>query len=593
MAKDVKLHKVEAKDADPNRRTTFDVVFIHGLTGHYEKTWRPSNSEIGWPDRVANAHPEAQVWALSYPAAAVTLWDFGGGDQPDTETLAVLATERMRNQQIGERPCIFVCHSLGGLIAKCILLNASTVSKREQRRFQHENVKAVMFCGTPHRGAVIASVATKLERYADSISGLKQLLSTSTLIQELEKNKLELQLLNEDFRSYYETRAGKDFLVSVYAETEKLLGALVVPADSANPNLRIGSAPPLQVLPVPGKDHIALVKPVGDSDWVVEGLNDLIRCVRQEVFEFGLEDGLQKRVGMLIHAEFFKCSQLLNLSHFRKLADSQPDPGNANFHIARQLASAEEDAVIESMGQLLNAFDEIPRAAADSKALHDGLTRIGCTLLLAYMRTDAARSPVAQEALKIEVPNIEDPEQLDIMVEVLHASLRNWPVKLKLSEDQACLRPGSRVLSSAALAPKSWRWQDHLHHLVNRILAAKTMPDSARSGVYSVEWPVEDAPTIGPVDDLRLLQARGILKAWLAQQTGLVLHALDKESPYGKDGMRERIDEAFGDLIALVLPEPETESSKEKNSLSNILEKLAFLQGFAQQFFLKSESARP
>ena len=305
MGKDVQLVKVDSATPDPARVKSLDVIFIHGLGGDHVETWKPPSGDT-WPQRVANTHPDVQVWSLSYPAKVGELLSIGDMDQPGTRGLAVLATERMVNKKIAEkRPCIFVCHSLGGLLAKRILLDAWSADQRDARRFRHEGVKAVMFCGTPHRGSAIANVLKGMEWVKNIAPGLvmtylgwdysryagwfaRRIGQTSDLIKELEQNNVDLRHLNEDFGRYYQQRAGGDFMVTVYAETKgvKLKGiptAVVVPAESADPNLRTGAGPRLQVMPVPDRDHSELVKPASDSEWVIEGLDDLVGRVRESV----------------------------------------------------------------------------------------------------------------------------------------------------------------------------------------------------------------------------------------------------------------------------------------------------------------------
>lgn len=298
MTKDVELLKVEPAAPVPGRKPMLDVIFIHGLGGDHVETWKPPLGDA-WPQRVANAHPDVQVWALSYPAKVGQLLSIGEVDQPGTRGLSVLATERMITKKVGERrPCIFVCHSLGGLLVKRILLDAWAADPRNERRFRHEGVKAVMFCGTPHRGSAIATVLKSMEWVKNMAPGIvmtylgwdharfsgvaaRCLGRTSELIKELEQNNVELQHLNEDFGRYYQDRAGSDFMVSVYAETKgmRVKGvptAVVVPAESADPNLRTGAGVRLNVVAVPDKDHSELVKPASMSEWVVEGVDDLI-----------------------------------------------------------------------------------------------------------------------------------------------------------------------------------------------------------------------------------------------------------------------------------------------------------------------------
>ncbi len=609
MGKDVQLLKVDSATPDSARAKSLDVIFIHGLGGDHVETWKPPSGNI-WPQRVANAHPDVQVWALDYPAKIGQLFSLGKPDQPDTHVLADLAAKRMVNKKIGEeRPCIFVCHSLGGLLAKRILFDAWEAERSGELRFRHEGVKAVMFCGTPHRGSAIANVLRWAEcakgvapgllmtyfgwdhgRYANKIAGCIGV--TSDLIKELEQNNVGLQHLNEDFRSYYQHRVVQGFMVDVYAETKgmKIKGvptAMVVPTDSANPYLRLGNGPELPMHQLPDKDHSEIVKPASDSDWVVEGLDDLIDRVKGGAYDLGLHGALHRRVGLLIHAEFFKCRELLKLSCFRSMIDGEPNAADAALRVARRFAETDGDALMEYLLNLPAVFDELSSYRDHAKVMHDGLSKIGCVLMLAIMRLHLPGRSIADQSLGIEVPNICDTEQLDLMIEVLHASLRNWPVKLALSEDRARVMPGSRVFRPAGTAPGSWKDEHHLRHLVDRILASRPIAAKALGGVVSEPWPDDEASTVGVVDESRLRQARTLLRSWLGEQVGLVLHAQNDQSPYAGVHMRQQIDQAFGGLIAVVLPAADDTVPPELQI------RLDELQIIAQRFMLKVQDSRP
>jgi hypothetical protein len=609
VGKDVELLKVEPAAPVPGRKPVLDVIFIHGLGGDHVETWRPPSGDA-WPQRVANTHPDVQVWALSYPAKIGQLFSLGKPDQPDTHVLADLAAKRMINKKVGEeRPCIFVCHSLGGLLAKRILFDAWEADRSGELRFRHEGVKAVMFCGTPHRGSAIANVLRWAEcakgvapnllmtylgwdhgRYANKIAGCIGV--TSDLIKELERNNVGLQHLNEDFRSYYQHRAAQGFMIDVYAETKgmKFKGlstAMVVPTDSANPYLRLGNGPELPVHLLSDKDHSEIVKPAFDSDWVIEGLDDLIDRVKGGVYDLGMHGALHRRIGLLIHAEFFKCPDLLKLSCFRSMIDGEPNAADASLRVARRFAETDGDALMDYLLNMPAVFDELSSYRDHAKVMHDGLSKIGCVLMLAIMRLHLPDHSISDQSLGIEVPNICDTEQLDLMIEVLHASLRNWPVRLALSEDRARVMPGSRVFRPAGAAPGSWKDEHHLRHLVDRILASRPIAAKALGGAVSEPWPETDAVAVGVADESRLRQARTLLRSWLGEQVGLVLHAQNQQSPYAGEHMRQRINQAFEGLIVMVLP------AADDTVPSDLQIRLDELQIIAQRFMLKVQDTRP
>merc|ERR1712012_1000365 len=51
----------------------------------------------------------------------------------------------------GQRPTVFVGHSMGGLIIKKMLVNAQNSDDEERKKFA-ENTKGIVFYSTPHKG---------------------------------------------------------------------------------------------------------------------------------------------------------------------------------------------------------------------------------------------------------------------------------------------------------------------------------------------------------------------------------------------------------------------------------------------------------
>ncbi len=349
MSDSIELHAIHPENHGDKRTTSMDVVFIHGLDGDHDKTWRASDTMF-WPQWVADDHPHAQVWSLGYPAKIGHLLQLGESHQLNAEELAHALADRMRNKSpsIGSRPCIFVCHSLGGLLAKRILINA--VSSTDIDRFRHENVAAVMFLGTPHRGSGVSNALQTAEKVkgvalknllplfgVDLSSISDNLMTTTKLISDLEQNNVPLQHLNEEFQLYYAGRNRQDVLrIRVFAENQKMkVGsfrtAIVVDKDSANPNLRLDAGQDaIAVTLVPHADHSSLVKPTAHDDAVCEGLNKLIELVRGEsvprrvissAAEYEPRPGATNRPSQTIHRNFESHDHLSETDFHKKQSE--------------------------------------------------------------------------------------------------------------------------------------------------------------------------------------------------------------------------------------------------------------------------------
>jgi len=60
------LHPILNAD-NPDR--TGDVVFIHGLNGHFRRTWSAAGNDAFWPEWLGEDCPELGVWSLAYAAS--------------------------------------------------------------------------------------------------------------------------------------------------------------------------------------------------------------------------------------------------------------------------------------------------------------------------------------------------------------------------------------------------------------------------------------------------------------------------------------------------------------------------------------------
>lgn len=170
---------------------SIDVVFVHGFTGHPERTWahkkgdakiskdevsldeRASKSrrlntflslnqatsahqEVYWPrDVLPETAPDARVLTFGYdthirhwlgpPVNRATVydiaWDF------------LVALEAAR-RAAPERPICFIAHSLGGIVIKEMLRRSSLCqSGQGHLRTIFTSIKGIIFFGTPHGGS--------------------------------------------------------------------------------------------------------------------------------------------------------------------------------------------------------------------------------------------------------------------------------------------------------------------------------------------------------------------------------------------------------------------------------------------------------
>lgn len=104
-----------------------DIVAVHGLGGHWKKTWTAENGKMWLRDFLPNQLPTARI--MSYGYNSKTAFSKSVTDIEDESTLLLnyLAGER-RLEVEKSRPILFISHSLGGIIVKKV----SAVSRLSQ-----------------------------------------------------------------------------------------------------------------------------------------------------------------------------------------------------------------------------------------------------------------------------------------------------------------------------------------------------------------------------------------------------------------------------------------------------------------------------
>jgi class 3 adenylate cyclase/tetratricopeptide (TPR) repeat protein len=130
----------------------------------------------------------------------------------------------LESSGIGLRPLVFVTHSLGGLLVKQVLRNASSYGNACWQDI-YDETRGIVFLSTPHAGADAA----------DGVRHLGRLARLSVNVRELQTQSAQLRDLNLWFRTH---APAADIAVQAYYETRRTAGAFVVNATSADPGIR-------------------------------------------------------------------------------------------------------------------------------------------------------------------------------------------------------------------------------------------------------------------------------------------------------------------------------------------------------------------
>ena len=236
--------------------TRLNVIFVHGLGGDPVTTWCHKGGENDgyfWPKDIAGEIDGAAVYILGYPGDKAA-W----GDGWPIAEFAVAILDKLMNSRAlrtsRTAPIAFVCHSLGGLIIKKLVVTAHLERGQQPSKGEFlDRIAGVVFLATPHDGSIIANIATTAYWFVSK--ALSDLKASDTALLEL--------------GHFYRDRIANEEVVirhRVYYEKLGVWGTNVVTPASAD----LGLA---GVRPVPIKrDHIHICKPQSKDDPVYEGV---------------------------------------------------------------------------------------------------------------------------------------------------------------------------------------------------------------------------------------------------------------------------------------------------------------------------------
>ncbi|KAJ5155542.1 hypothetical protein N7492_008345 [Penicillium capsulatum] len=195
------LTQVYAPRGDP----TVDIVFVHGLNGHPRDSWT-SKSGCFWPvdllpDVLASQRPRILVYGYNANVTAFTDGASRDSIVSHAETLASSLAANRNLRDCANRPIIFVCHSLGGLVVKRALIYSRSLlsEKTEHLRSVYVSTFGILFLGTPHNGSDIAKWGLLLHNICSAVMPKKFMEASPQLVKALRTNNETLQHINSLF----------------------------------------------------------------------------------------------------------------------------------------------------------------------------------------------------------------------------------------------------------------------------------------------------------------------------------------------------------------------------------------------------------
>ena len=238
-----------------------DILFVHGLTGDPESTWASEGSDEFWPIWLCDDFPTVAVYSLGYPTSIFKKW---AKQEMDIFERAASALDYLAAKGIGNRPVVFIAHSLGGILAKAILRKSYESDDNDWKRVCTAT-RLMVFLATPHTGASLASVLKIVFPHF-----------SSKHIDLLSNGMGVLEDINQHYRSYTNNR--DDFRTAAYYEKYKTKNSIpVVSRESADPGVK-GTHPVAT-----DKDHINICKPRDRNDPVYAGIQKHIKHILTDV----------------------------------------------------------------------------------------------------------------------------------------------------------------------------------------------------------------------------------------------------------------------------------------------------------------------
>ncbi|PVF97374.1 hypothetical protein CPB86DRAFT_815646 [Serendipita vermifera] len=207
-----------------------DIVAIHGLGGHRERSWTAKNDKNGkmWlKDFLPDDIPNARI--LTY------------GHNADTHSVTYMPAQNifslaetfvedliLERRTDPKRPIIFLAHSLGGIILKKALALCNAANSDQDKQCIKVSTYAVLFFGTPHSGANGIELAQWMGKLLSVY-----MFTDDRILTALKRDSIELQ----DIQMFYLYASERIRSIFFYEElpTETFTGAaeVVVPRSAA------------------------------------------------------------------------------------------------------------------------------------------------------------------------------------------------------------------------------------------------------------------------------------------------------------------------------------------------------------------------
>ncbi|KAI1372213.1 hypothetical protein F4677DRAFT_463534, partial [Hypoxylon crocopeplum] len=189
---------------------TIDIVAVHGLNPldnplHAESTWT-SEGRLWLRDFLPKRIPNARILLFGYNSSVAFRASTAGITEQAENLLNHVEAARTMDHN---RPLVFICHSLGGIVVKRALIHSNNDATYETIR---KSTFGVVFFSTPHNGGNHIEVGDIVAKIARSLLG-----SPSNNFMDALKGSSVLNTIASDFRQLLE-----DLQFLTFYETQPL-----------------------------------------------------------------------------------------------------------------------------------------------------------------------------------------------------------------------------------------------------------------------------------------------------------------------------------------------------------------------------------
>jgi pimeloyl-ACP methyl ester carboxylesterase len=201
------------------------IVFVHGVLGDARETWTAANGAY-WPDLMLgdDAFKQLDIYVYDYPSPLFAV-SYSIDELADNLRL-VLESDGVFEKH---KEVIFVCHSMGGLVARALLLKYQKLAPQ---------VPMIYFFSTPTTGSEVADLANVFSKRNPQFEDMKSW-RDSAYVGNLVRQWLAAEFQIKSYCAY---------------EKQKTFGVKIVHEPSAT-NLCNQRLDPIDA------DHIDIVKP--------------------------------------------------------------------------------------------------------------------------------------------------------------------------------------------------------------------------------------------------------------------------------------------------------------------------------------------